>query len=101
MAVTLSRSNLEVEHQRLAHIGKSKLLELAKKGELNYTYEQLKDDPFDTSKCTTCQTMKAIRDPKARIDLMFGYLPVNFSHGVIPELSVDILFKITAWYWAA
>ena len=64
MTVDIARSHLEEEHQRLGHIGKARLMELAKEGHLDYSFEQLKDDRFQLTDCVTCQSWKAVRPPK-------------------------------------
>jgi hypothetical protein len=46
MVVQDSKSPLEKEHQRLGHLGVQKLMDLAKRGELDKTYEEYKHDPF-------------------------------------------------------
>ena len=58
------RSKLEEEHQRLGHVGKTKLLELGKQGKLRYKWEDIKDDNFQLTDCPTCQEWKAVRSPK-------------------------------------
>ncbi|KAI9634873.1 uncharacterized protein MKK02DRAFT_28004 [Dioszegia hungarica] len=58
------RSKLEEEHRRLGHIGRTKLEELAKAGQLQYPWEELKEDNFKSSDCPTCQSWKAVRPPK-------------------------------------
>ena len=57
-------SVLEEEHQRLGHIGREKLLDLAKAGKLKGSYEDLRKDPFRTNKCETCLRAKIERHPK-------------------------------------
>jgi hypothetical protein len=42
------KSILEQEHQRLGHIGRSRLLDLAKAGKLNGSFEDLRKDSFRT-----------------------------------------------------
>jgi hypothetical protein len=57
-------SALEEEYQRLGHIGREKLLNLAKAGKLKGSYEDLRKDPFRTNKCETCLRAKIERHPK-------------------------------------
>jgi hypothetical protein len=58
------RSALEEEHQRLGHIGRERLLELAKAGKLKGTYEGIRKDPFRTDQCEVCLRAKIVRYPK-------------------------------------
>jgi hypothetical protein len=60
----LGRSALEEEHQRLGHIGREKLLDLAKAGKLEGSYEDLRKDPFRTNRCEVCLRAKIERHPK-------------------------------------
>jgi hypothetical protein len=58
--LNIIKSKLEEEHQRLGHMGKSGLMALAKKGELKYTWNELKEDAFQLTDCNTCQAWKAV-----------------------------------------
>ena len=58
------KSVLEEEHQRLGHIGREKLLDLAKAGKLKGSYEDLRKDPFRTDQCEVCLRAKIERYPK-------------------------------------
>jgi hypothetical protein len=51
---SLGKSVLEEEHQRLGHIGREKLLDLAKAGKLKGSHEDLRKDPFRTDQCEAC-----------------------------------------------
>ena len=56
-------SPLAIEHKRLGHIGRDRLLELAKNSLLEYDYDTLKDDPFRLSACTACMRQKLTASP--------------------------------------
>jgi hypothetical protein len=60
----LGKSVLEEEHQRLGHVGREKLLDLAKAGNLKGTCEDLRNDPFRTDQCEVCLRAKIERYPK-------------------------------------
>ena len=64
ISVTEALSPLHQEHRRLGHIGRTKLLELAAEGVLNYGVDVLKADSFRLSDCETCHKSKATRYPK-------------------------------------
>ena len=48
---SMARTPLEIEHQRLGHIGTDRLLELARGGKLKEGFETYKNDPFKTADC--------------------------------------------------
>jgi hypothetical protein len=55
------------EHRRLRHIGRNRLLELAKGGELTArTPSGVVNDTFKISDCDVCQQFKATRYPKKK-----------------------------------
>ena len=53
------------EHCRLGHIGRERLLELAKEGKLVGRYDTHKLDPFTLADCDACASSKATRLPKS------------------------------------
>ena len=55
---------LQIEHNRLGHVSRKKILELARSGELRHSYDVLEKDEYRTSDCTTCQERKATKQPK-------------------------------------
>ncbi|KAK4685970.1 putative transposase, partial [Tremellales sp. Uapishka_1] len=59
-----ARSELEVEHQRLGHLGITKILELAKNGHTSTPYQRLKEDRFKIEDCSVCGQANAVRQPK-------------------------------------
>jgi transposase InsO family protein len=60
-------SRLGEEHRRLGHIGRDKLLDLAKEGKLTgWTPREVMSDPFALSDCDVCQQYKATRRPKKK-----------------------------------
>jgi hypothetical protein len=61
---SVGKSALEEEHQRLGHIGRERLLELAKARRLKGSYEDLRKDPFRTDQCEVCLRAKIERYPK-------------------------------------
>ena len=77
--LNIMKSKLEEEHQRLGHMGKSGLMVLAKKGELKYTWTELKDDGFQLTDCNTCQAWKAVRPPKNN-DVRRSMIPLGIIH---------------------
>jgi hypothetical protein len=58
------KSILEQEHHRLGHIGRSRLLDLAKAGKLNGSFEDLRKDSSRTDQCEVCLRAKIERYPK-------------------------------------
>ncbi len=48
---SMARTPLEIEHQRLGHIGTDRLLELARGGKLKEGFGTYKNDPFKTADC--------------------------------------------------
>jgi transposase InsO family protein len=62
--IITSGTPLAQEHHRLGHIGRAKLLELAKEGSLSIGYKQAAADSFRTTDCTACQEHKMPRFPK-------------------------------------
>jgi transposase InsO family protein len=60
-------SPLGKEHKRLGHVGRYKLLELAKEGELTgWNADNVMNDPFKITDCATCQQFKMTRHPKSK-----------------------------------
>lgn len=55
---------LQLEHNRLGHISRKKILELARLGELRCSHDVLEKDEYRTGDCTTCQERKAAKQPK-------------------------------------
>jgi transposase InsO family protein len=60
-----SRTPLEAEHQRLGHIGRSKLLDLAREGKLSISSKTAESDRFRITDCDVCQQQKMPRYPKS------------------------------------
>jgi hypothetical protein len=60
-------SPLGKENKRLGHLGKYKLLQLAKEGELTgWNPDDVMNDPFKITDCVTCQQFKMTRHPKGK-----------------------------------
>jgi hypothetical protein len=78
----LVRSHLEAEHQRMGHIGRKKLLELAKDGLLAIDYKSAETDSFRTTDCEICQQQKMPRLPKT------GHSPRGARDGELVHVDV-------------
>jgi hypothetical protein len=78
------RSPLAKEHERLGHMGKERLMELAKAGKLKEGYETYRNDPFKTANCITCQVAKFSRPPKNDL------APLLMGNGAGVGLDVDL-----------
>ncbi len=61
----MARTPLEVQHQRLGHIGTDRLLELARGGKLKEGFETYKNDPFKIADCEACLSAKITRYSKS------------------------------------
>ena len=61
---TIAMGPLQIEHNRLGHIGRTRILELAQAGELRSSYDDLKKDTWRTDDCAACQERKTARLPK-------------------------------------
>ena len=57
-------SPLYEEHQRLGHLGRAKLLEIARAGGTNHDVKALEQDSFRLTDCVHCQAFRATRPPK-------------------------------------
>jgi hypothetical protein len=75
-------SALEEEHQRLGHIGREKLLDLAKARKLKGSYEDLRKDPFRPNQCEVCLRAKIERYPKT------GEAPI--LRGGVEGIALDV-----------
>jgi hypothetical protein len=79
---SLGKSVLEEEHQRLGHIGREKLLDLAKARKLKGSYEDLRKYPFRTDQCEVCLRAKIERYPET------GEVPI--LRGGEEGISLDV-----------
>lgn len=65
LAAEKNLSPLRKEHKRLGHVGRYKLLQLAKEGQLTgLDFDNVLRDRFKITECTTCQQFKVTRHPK-------------------------------------
>lgn len=64
VAPVIYRSPLEEEHQRLGHLGRAKLLEIARAGGTKHDVKDLEKDNFKLTDCRHCQAHKTTRPPK-------------------------------------
>jgi hypothetical protein len=62
---SMARTPLEVQLQRLGHIGTDRLLELARGGKLKEGFETYKNDPFKIADCEACLSAKITRYSKS------------------------------------
>lgn len=90
---SLGKSALEEEHQRLGHIGREELLDLAKTGNVRGSYEDLRKDPFRTDQCEACLQAKIERYPKtAEAPLLRGGkegIALDIDLAGLLDLSID------------
>ena len=77
-----SRTALEGEHQRLGHIGRHKLLEMAKDGLLAIDQKAAECDSFKTTDCEVCQQQKMPRFPKG------GHSPRGTRNGELIHADI-------------
>ena len=63
-AIRLADSPLYLEHCRLGHLGRERLIELAKGVTLRYDLAAIKDDEFKLSDCSKCSAATSRRLPK-------------------------------------
>ncbi|KAI5449158.1 hypothetical protein NCC49_005245 [Naganishia albida] len=61
MTVNGHHVTLREEHERLGHLGRTKLLKMAYRNQLRITHAAALLDPFRTNQCETCQRMKIAR----------------------------------------
>ena len=64
IATVASVTPLESEHRRLGHIGVDRLMELAREGKLQGSYDDYKHDTFNSLNCESCLKAKIARLPK-------------------------------------
>ena len=62
-----SSTPLYLEHQRLGHMGRERLMELARAGKLKEEYSTYKNDQFKMENCPTCSAAKITRAPKGKL----------------------------------
>ena len=75
-------SPMALEHKRLGHMGRERILELAKEGVLNYGYDELKNDSFQLSACTACMKQKLTSSPHDQ------HAPRGDSNGEVVHVDI-------------
>ena len=62
--MTPAKTALQNEHERLGHLGRKKLLSMAKDNLLRMSFSEASSDSFRTDHCSVCQQQKIPRKPK-------------------------------------